>query len=296
MPGYVCTIAGGKGGVGKTTTAVNLGASLQAAGHDTVVVDADLGVANLARLLDVYYEHSVHEVLADEVRAVDALTEAGEGLTVLPGQSSLEAFAEADPAGLREVIQTLRERFDAVVVDTGGGLSHETAVPLGLADGTLLVTTPEAVAFADTFKTAELTERVGGRVIGALITRVSPETELGSIGVEFDFPLLGLVPEDVEAAGDEPLIVTAPDSEAADAYTRVTDQLERTFFDGVDPADLEQVYDPEWVGQVPTDTDEDEDEDGSEDDEPDDSDESHGTDDDDDGPPGGPGLVGLRTG
>ncbi|NHN64315.1 MinD/ParA family protein, partial [Haloarcula sp. JP-Z28] len=53
MAGYVCTIAGGKGGVGKTTTAVNLGAVLQEMDYDVAVVDADLGMANLGSMLSV---------------------------------------------------------------------------------------------------------------------------------------------------------------------------------------------------------------------------------------------------
>jgi septum site-determining protein MinD len=164
MPGYVCTVAGGKGGVGKTTTAVNLGTTLQARSFDTVVVDADLGVANLGRVMDVDYAHRLHEVLAGEARVEAALTRAGEGMTVLPGEVSLEAFADADPAGLREVIEALRERFE-------------------------------------------------------------------------------VVSDDVEAAGDEPLVVTAPESDAADAYSRITSQLERVVSNGTDPDELDQIDD-----------------------------------------------------
>ena len=53
MAGYVCTIAGGKGGVGKTTTAINIAAALEENGYDTVVVDADLGMANLGNMLGI---------------------------------------------------------------------------------------------------------------------------------------------------------------------------------------------------------------------------------------------------
>lgn len=246
MTGYVCTIAGGKGGVGKTTTAINIAAALEENGYDTVVVDADLGMANLGNMLGIEYETSVHEVLAGEETVSEALNEAQMGITVIPGEQSLEAFAEADPAKLRKVINTLKNTFDVVLVDTGAGLSHETTVPLGLADGVLLVTTPNDVAVNDTIKTADLTERVDGIVIGALITRVTRDTYVQKIADKFDVPLLGVIPADVDATEQEPLLENAAESDPADAYRQLAISLERVFFEGGDSADLGRVFDSQW--------------------------------------------------
>ncbi|MXR50601.1 P-loop NTPase [Halovenus sp. WSH3] len=246
MAGYVCTVAGGKGGVGKTTTAINIAAALEENGYDTVVVDADLGMANLGNMLGLEYETSIHEVLASEETVSAALTDAQMGMTVVPGEQSLEAFAEADPAKLRKVINTLKNTFDVVLVDTGAGLSHETTVPLGLADGVLLVTTPDDVAVNDTIKTADLTERVDGEVIGAIITRVNRDTYVQEIADEFDVPLLGVIPDDIDATKEEPLLENAPDSDPADAYRQLAGSLEQVFFEGATAADLERVFDSQW--------------------------------------------------
>jgi septum site-determining protein MinD len=247
MSGYVCTIAGGKGGVGKTTTAINTAAVLQEEGEfDAVVVDADLGVANLGEMLGVEYDVSIHDVLAGHSTVSAALTDDDSGITVLPGEQSLEAFAEADPAKLRMVLNTLQETYDLVLVDTGAGISHETTVPLGLADGVLLVTTPDEAAVSDTAKTAELADRVDGTVIGAVVTRATRDTDVPAIAAGLEPPLLGVVPADVGAAGHEPLVANAPDSVAADAYRRLTASLCTVFFEGVPGTDLDRVFDEEW--------------------------------------------------
>jgi len=246
MAGYVCTVAGGKGGVGKTTTAVNIGAVLEEDGYDVVVVDADLGMANLGEMLGVDHEVSLHEILSGDATVSEGLADAQGGLTVVPGEQSLEAFAEADPAKLRKVIKTLRNAFDVVLVDTGAGLSHEVTVPLGLADGILMVTTPDEVAVGDTIKTADLADRVDGPVIGGIVTRVTRNTDVGAITDEFPFPTLGVVPVDLEATEQEPMVLNTPDSRASEAYRRLTESLEEVCFEGADPEDLFVVFEEGW--------------------------------------------------
>ena len=262
MAGYVCTIAGGKGGVGKTTTAINIAAALEENGYDTVVVDADLGMANLGSMLGLDHGTSIHEVLAGDETVSAALNDAQMGMTVVPGEQSLEAFAEADPAKLRNVIDTLKNNFDAVLVDTGAGLSHETTVPLGLADGVLLVTTPDDVAVNDTIKTADLAERVDGKVIGALITRVTRDTYVQEIADEFAVPLLGVIPVDIDATKEQPLLQNASDSNPANAYRQLARSLETVFFHGAAGADLDRVFDSQWFLDDEDETEEEEDDSG----------------------------------
>jgi len=246
MAGYVLTVAGGKGGVGKTTTAINIGAVLEDNGYNTVVVDADLGMANLGEMLEAEHDKTIHDVLAGNATVSAALTDARGSLTIIPGEQSLEAFAEADPAKLRKVIKTLEGTFDVVIIDTGAGLSHETTVPLGLADGILLVTTPDDVAVNDTAKPAELAERVDGNVLGALVARVTRDTDVPEIDEKFDVPLLGVIPVDLEATQEEPHVINFPESDASEAYRQLTTQLERVFFDGAASNELDDVFDEEW--------------------------------------------------
>jgi septum site-determining protein MinD len=246
MAGYVCTIASGKGGAGKTTTAVNLGAVFGDEGYDVAVVDADLGMANVGEMLGLECDRGIHDVLAGDATVDEAAVET-DGIAAVPGDRALEAFAEADPAELRTVIDPLSEGNDLVLVDTSTGLSHETAVPLGLADGVLLVTTPEAVSLLDTGKTAELVERVDGEVVGSLFTRVTSAGDIGGLDERFGAPTLGVVPANRDAAG-EPVVHTAPESDVAAAYRALVDPLSVIFFEDTGGPDVEPAFDRGWFG------------------------------------------------
>jgi septum site-determining protein MinD len=229
MTGYVFTVAGGKGGVGKTTTTINVAVALQDAGHDVVVVDADLGMANLGAMLDIEHSPSLHQVLAGKAAVSDAITEGPGGITLVPGERNLEAFADADPAKLRKVVQALSTAYEIVLIDTGAGLSHETTVPLGLADGVLLITTADDVAIGDTIKTAQLAERIEGDVVGAVLTRASDDTNVSDVADKLDLEMLAVVPEDQEATQEEPLLINHSDSYAAEAYRRLASTLEEIY-------------------------------------------------------------------
>jgi septum site-determining protein MinD len=230
--GRVIAIASGKGGVGKTTTVVNVAAWMTAAGRDVVVVDFDLGMANVADFLDFEPpSRTLHDVLADEGDPAEAIAEVPGGFGVVPGGTTLADFGKADPAKLGGVVDHLREHYDVVLLDTGAGLSHDTSLPLGLADEVLLVTTAQAASLANTRKTRELAERLSGTISGVVVTRVGggsgerPE----AVGDAFDLPVLGSIPEDRSTAGAAtagvPLREHAPDSPAAQAYRELAYDL-----------------------------------------------------------------------
>jgi len=217
----VLAVASGKGGVGKTTTAVALGACAAAAGRSAVVVDTDLGMGNLGTMVGLADAHpTVHDVLAGAADVDDAVHEAPGGFDVLPGSTALDEYAEADPAGLRDVVEALRSRYDLVVLDTGAGLSHDTVLPLGLADEVLLVTTAADIAVANTATTREVAARLGADVRGVLVT--SATGDVATVRDRVDAPVLGTIPRDkaIVAASDAgvPITVHAPESPAARAY------------------------------------------------------------------------------
>lgn len=246
MAGYVCAVAGGKGGAGKTTTALNVGGALQEAGYDAVVVDADLGMANLGSVLDIEHEHSIHDVLAEEASVSETLIDAPGGLTVVPGDQSLTAFAAADPDRLEGVVETLRNAYDVVLLDTGAGLSREVVVPLELADGILLVTTPDDVAVGDTVKTARLADRIDGAVVGAVINRVTKYTDVEAIADRLGHELLAVVPDAGSTIGDEPIVRTGPDTPVASAFRQLAESLAELFFRGVPAEEHAVVVEKAW--------------------------------------------------
>ncbi|WP_049969245.1 cell division ATPase MinD [Haladaptatus cibarius] len=231
MTGTVYAVASGKGGVGKTTTAINLGAMLASAEHEVIVVDTDLGMANVEGYLDFEPTNStLHEVLAGEATVEDSIYEAPGDIHVLPSSTDIHAFAQSQTAKLQQVVAQLREEYEYVLLDTGAGISYDTILPLSLSDGVLLVTTPDVAAVRDTAKTAELTVRVEGTVRGAVLTHRSNDI-LNADDVEgtLDTDVLTVVPDDETVPmgidAGRPLAMFAPTSPAATAYRELADIL-----------------------------------------------------------------------
>lgn len=226
--GVVLAIASAKGGVGKTTTSLNLGAALKALNGSVVVVEVDLAMANLLDFIDIGYrpgtDPSLHDVLGDRAMIHEAVYEAEGGFDVMPCGPDIEGYASLEPRKLGATVTELRKEYDVVILDTGAGLSYETLLPLGLADGVILVSTPRLAAVRDTQKTKDLTERVGGTVIGIIFTQSgtgsapSPERIANHMGVE----LFGHVPDDpnVPESQDAGMTVIAYDiaTPAAEEY------------------------------------------------------------------------------
>jgi septum site-determining protein MinD len=205
---HVYAVAGGKGGVGKTTTAMHMASAFQAQGEHVVLLDADLAMSDLARQFDVPDDRTIHDVLAGDVALRHATTELatgyGEGpgtLEVLPGSHDLEAFARADPAKLPPIVERLRDRADVIVLDTGSGVSRDVAIPLGIADRVVVVTTPVPTAISDTLNTIELVDHVESGLAGVVIARFANGESDETVLEELDAPHLVTVP-DIEADPD----------------------------------------------------------------------------------------------
>ncbi|MGM0398225.1 MAG: P-loop NTPase, partial [Halobacteriota archaeon] len=224
----VYAVASGKGGVGKTTTAVNLGAAFAEAGRTVVVVDVDLGMANLGDMLDVETASpTLHDALSGDAAIEEVLRAAPGEFDAVVGSRGVEPFGRADPAGLRDVVDDLRERYDVVVLDTGAGLSYDAALPLGLADSVILVTTPDDAALHNAEMTGDIVDRIGGTVAGVVVNRMgvstgeSPSAITSRLGV----PVLGSVPEDSavaeSAAKGIPLVVADRSSPAAQSFREI---------------------------------------------------------------------------
>lgn len=229
----VYAVASGKGGVGKTTTAVNLASGFADAGRSVVVVDADLGMGNLGDVVEATPAGpTLHEVLAGDATLDDALSHVTPGVDVVLGSDDLELFGRADPSGIRHLLENLRDRYDVVILDSGAGLSHDTALPLGLADEVILVSTVEEAAVKNTRKTLTLAETLEATVAGIVLTRVGggkTEVDPTEIASQLGVDLLGSVPEDStvreSSRAGEPLLSFDRDSPGAQAYLEIAYDL-----------------------------------------------------------------------
>ena len=229
--GRVIATAGAKGGVGKTTTAVNIGVALEEAGETVAIVELDLAMANILDFLQFEPDRTLHDVLSGTVPTTEALYPIEDRLHVLPAGTELAEFNAINVAALAPVIRSLRPAYDFVLLDTAAGVSPETIYPLRLADEVIICSTPRVSSIRDAKKTIELANRVNGEVAGVVFNRTGtgrapPPERLAEF---LDADLIGGIPEDdaVAAAQDmsEPVTSFAPDSRAAAAFHEIADTL-----------------------------------------------------------------------
>lgn len=246
MSENVFAIAGGKGGVGKTAVTANVGIALQEKGYDVAAVDADLAMTNLGELLEIDVDTGIHHVLSGDGDVESALVDGPGGLDVLPGTGGLDSVGSADPANLKTVIDPLRESYEIVLIDTGAGISHQNLVALGLADATVLVTTPSKIAATDAGKTQAMVDRADGTVAGLAVTRIEDDsdqeiaTEIANVlGVD----LLSMVPSYEEPDAEEPRYSLAEDTPAATAYEKLATALSVYHETGDSTAAADEVAD-----------------------------------------------------
>jgi flagellar biosynthesis protein FlhG len=150
-------VTGGKGGVGATTLAINLAGALTQQGRRTVLVDAapNADVAQLLRI-DVERGRSLEDVLAGGLSAAEALCEGPAGISLLAGQWAAERAPDRSPKSLdrlMEQLQTLDGVTDALVIDSGSGMTNWTRRLWQIAELVLVVTTPDDVAVMDSYAT-----------------------------------------------------------------------------------------------------------------------------------------------
>jgi septum site-determining protein MinD len=223
------TIASGKGGTGKTTCTINLGASLAKLGLETFIMDADIGMANIGLLLGLEDAPiTIHEVLAGKAKLEEAIYDGPNGVKVLPSGISLQGFQLANPDRFRDIMKDLVNRCDYLLIDAPAGISRDGVIPLAIADEVILVVNPEVSSIVDALKTKVLTEVVGGHVAAAILNRAGSEhTELIQNKLEktLGVKLIGIIPEDpnvrVAAVYKTPVVMKFPGSEASRAFRKI---------------------------------------------------------------------------
>lgn len=150
----VLAVTSGKGGVGKSNIAANLAICLVAAGKNVVLVDADLGLANLDIILNLQPRYTLADVL-DGNKSLKAIMQRGPaGLKVICGASGLAKLADLSEFQRQRVLQelnSLEHQADIIVIDTGAGISRDVMCFTESADHTIVITTPEPPAITDAY-------------------------------------------------------------------------------------------------------------------------------------------------
>jgi flagellar biosynthesis protein FlhG len=150
----VIAIGSGKGGVGKTTLAINLSLALSSLGKRVTILDADIGMANVELLLKLNNPLNLTNVLKGECNLKDILTPGPGGIKLLPGSSGISSLTNLNAIQFNLIISgfaDLEDECDIFVIDTGAGISEVVLKFLEAADDLLLITTTEPHAMMDTY-------------------------------------------------------------------------------------------------------------------------------------------------
>ncbi|MFA6022918.1 MAG: cell division ATPase MinD [Candidatus Pacearchaeota archaeon] len=226
-------ITSGKGGVGKTTTAVNLATAISLFDHDVTLVDVNLSTPNVGLHLGApVVPVTLNHVLSGKADLVDAIYEHDSGAKVIPSSLSIKELMSIDEKELFNVAKDLRKVSDIVIFDSAAGLGSEATTALSIADEIIIVTNPEMPAVTDALKTAKLAESMGKTIKGVIITRVKgnkSEMPLANIKEMLELPILGIVPEDENIqeslAMRNSILSTHPKSKSARSYRVIAAKL-----------------------------------------------------------------------
>ncbi len=229
----IIVITSGKGGVGKTTTAINLGAAINQFGGEVLVIDGNLTTPNVGlHLNSPEVPVNLNHVLMNKASAFEAVYEHESGLKIMPSSLSIKELKKIKTSKMKDYKKDFQKISDYVIVDSAAGLGDEAMSVIDMADELIIVTNPEMPAITDALKTIKMAEQMKKSIKGVIITRVkkndiemTPETVKGML----EIPILGMIPEDFsvqKALSEKDAVVhTYPKSNASRAYKEIAAKL-----------------------------------------------------------------------
>jgi len=223
-------VISGKGGVGKTTTTVNLGVSIHNLNQRVVAVDTNLVTPNLALQLGLPPTPiTLHNVLKGEAKVLDTIQTHPTGLNIIPAGLTLTNGSSRYLGNFREALDPLKGSYDHVIMDCGAGLWGEVLKSVKIADEAIIVTNPELPALVDALKAIKISEKLGVPVRGIVVTKCTGakyELKDDTIrGILKGYPILVKVPYDTNVSRSislrKPVVSLKSNCPASRAYKKL---------------------------------------------------------------------------
>lgn len=229
----IIVITSGKGGVGKTTTAINLAAAMKYFGEDVLVIDANLSTPNIGlHLNSPEVPINLNHVLTEKAEPFEAVYEHKSGVKIMPSSLSMREMKKTNPEKLKSFKKDFKKLSRMVIVDTSAGLGNEAISSLDLADEVIVVTNPEMPAVTDALKAIKLAQQMKKPILGVIVTRVRKddiELEPETVKEMLEVPILGMVPEDMNVKRSirdkDTVIGLHPKSSASRAYKEIAAKI-----------------------------------------------------------------------
>ncbi len=177
----VISFTSGKGGVGKTHSVVNTAASLAAQGYSVLILDADLGLANVDVLMGITPKGTLHDVLSGSCAIDDILVQAPGGVAIIPAASGIEevrGLSAADKMLLMSEIERIASRYDFLLIDTPAGIGPDVMYFNNAASEVVCVVTGEPTSLTDAYALIKvLYSSYGERSFWILVNDIPSEAE-----------------------------------------------------------------------------------------------------------------------
>ena len=177
----VIAVTSGKGGVGKTNVVGNLAVALSRQGLRVVIIDADVGLANVDILFDLRPEYNIRHVISTEKTLKDVMIETEHGVKIIPGGSGfadLTQLTEGEKLTLLGEFETLAEEADIILVDTGAGISSNVLYFNSACDECLVIATTEPTSITDAYALMKvMSQKYGTRRFRLVVNMVDTEAD-----------------------------------------------------------------------------------------------------------------------
>ncbi|MCX6818663.1 MAG: cell division ATPase MinD [Candidatus Aenigmarchaeota archaeon] len=220
-------IVSGKGGVGKTTTALNLGLALQELGEQVIVVDGDIKNPNVGLYLGLYKFPTTLQNVMRGADIKDAQYLHSSGLRIIPASLSIDEAG----VGFSRLKEVFNEMEGYVLIDFAPGLGREVLALLEICDNAIVVTNPNIPSITSTMRFISIIREMNKEVLGVIINRSGKAYEIKREDIEIicDAPIIGEIPEDENvrksAMMKTPVLHYKPYSKAAIKFKGVAARL-----------------------------------------------------------------------
>jgi len=235
----IIVITSGKGGVGKTTTAINLGAAINHFGKDVLIIDGNLTTPNVGiHLNSPEVPISLNHVLSGKAEAYEAVYEHESGVKIMPSSLSIKELSKIKPEKIKNFREDFKKISDYIIIDSAAGLGNEALALIGMADELIVVTNPEMPAITDALKAIKIAEQMKKTVLGVIVTRVRKndfEMQPETVKEMLETYVLGMIPEDISVQKalylKNAVIHTHPQCNASRAYKEIAAKLLKIEYD-----------------------------------------------------------------
>ncbi|HPE37306.1 MAG TPA: MinD/ParA family protein, partial [Spirochaetales bacterium] len=245
----VITVASGKGGVGKTNLAVNMAIAYARLGKRVVVMDADLGLANVNIMVNMIPKYNLYHVIRKQKSMREILLDTEYGIQILAGASGFSKIANLSEEERQNFITELYtlSNADIIIIDTSAGVSSNVLSFVAAADDAVIITTPEPTAITDAYGIIKIiaTEvenlNIGLKLVVNRVKNVTEGRKVAERIINISGQFLNLKVEYLGCIYDDPVVpmsvlrqrpflVQEPKSKAAISVQHLVSRIEKTEF------------------------------------------------------------------